>query len=124
MNPRNRTTVLLIGFYLAILAALSLLAVPFKPRVGIGWDKAVHLVMYLPLGFLLGILNMPLPPWQKFLVCFFAGALYGGAMELLQGAVPGRTPSWADEGANIIGLVIGSAIGHKKSREQVTPAGC
>lgn len=119
MNLSTRSTVLLISLYLAFLAAASLLAVPFKVRAISDWDKVMHLAMYLPLGFLLGMLRMPLPSWQKFLVCLLAGALYGGAMELLQGAVRGRTPSWADETANIIGLGIGTAIGHKKIRCQV-----
>jgi VanZ family protein len=120
MNLSNRSAALFLCLYLALLAALSLLAVPFKPRMIVGGDKAVHLAMYLPLGFLLGILKLPLPPWIKFLVCLFAGALYGGSMELLQSAVPGRTASWCDELANILGLGIGIAVGHLKSQGQIS----
>lgn len=116
MNLSTRATVLLIGFYLALLAAASLAAVPFKMEEISGWDKAAHLALYFPLGFLLGMLRMPLPGWEKFLVCLLSGALYGGAMELLQSAVPGRTASWGDEAVNTIGLAMGIVIGHSKAR--------
>ena len=37
---------------------------------------------------------------------FLISAGYGGLIEILQGFVPGRTPSWGDESVNTLGTLL------------------
>lgn len=94
---------------MGIIALGSLTPLPFKTTMVSGWDKVVHFIMYLPLGFFWSSLSIsPSFPINFFMVMCL-GSLYGGMIELLQHFVSGRTASFYDEIANVLG--VGSGFG-------------
>ena len=109
MDIKNKTAYILILLYMALIAGGSLTAVPLKVPV-LRWDKEIHLLMYIPLGFLLSLPRMPSAFFLNFLIPLTFGSLYGAAMEILQGFVPGRSPSLYDGIANVLGVGIGLAL--------------
>ena len=122
MDRKNKTAFSFVLLYLVFIAGGSLITVP-PIKVAIpSLDKAIHILLYIPLGFLLSIPKIS----SRFMLSFFiplgVGSFYGGILELLQHFVPSRTASLYDEIANIIGVGIGLGIGflmkfltHKKS---------
>jgi len=110
MSSKNNLFYFLIFLYLLIIAAGSLVAIPFKLRINHG-DKIIHGLIYTPLGFLLSLPKISLPRFLNFSLSFGFGSLYGALLELFQGFVPGRTSSWTDEIANMIGVGLGLMIG-------------
>lgn len=78
------------------------------------WDKAAHLIAYMPLGFLLalGMTRRPLR-WSKNLaVVLTLGVVAGlGALdEFHQSFVPGRFSTLSDTIADLLGGGIGAAV--------------
>jgi len=122
MDRKNKTVFVLIVLYLGFIAAGSLTPIPpLKIQIP-NLDKVIHILLYIPLGFLLSLLKIFSGIFLNFFLPLGFGSLYGAIMELLQHFVPGRTPSWSDEIANIIGVGIGLGFGvlvkflnHKKS---------
>ncbi|MFH0811540.1 MAG: VanZ family protein [Pseudomonadota bacterium] len=109
MFPNKKISYFLIANYMGIIALGSLTPLPFKTTMVSGWDKVVHFIMYIPLGFFLSSLSIsPSFPINFFMVMCL-GSLYGGMIELLQHFVSGRTASFYDEIANVLG--VGSGFG-------------
>lgn len=100
---------------MVIIAGGSLIAVPIKAELISGWDKVIHFIIYLPLGFLLSLPQIASCFFFNFLIALGFGSLYGAIIELLQNFVPGRTPSFYDEIANILGVGIGLSLGFLKN---------
>lgn len=101
MDRKNKTAFVLILFYLGSIAGGSLTAVtPLKIEIP-NLDKAIHILFYIPLGFLLSLLKIFSGFFKFFLPLGFV-SLYGAILELLQHFVLGRTPSWGDEIANVL----------------------
>ena len=78
------------------------------------WDKIVHFVEYLPVGFMLaGLLRSKLPGARFILiipgVAMIAMAL-GGFDEFHQSFVPGREVSLGDAIADVLGATAGAAL--------------
>lgn len=79
------------------------------------WDKTIHLIEYLPFGFLLIRALKNTGREKSFMVIFIMtvlGAfLYGLSDEFHQWFVPGRSPSWMDVFADTVGGSLGGFIG-------------
>lgn len=68
-----------------------------------GWDKANHLLAFATLGALASLGWRSAWSW----VCLLA---FGGAIELLQALTPAREASWADLGADALGLALAALL--------------
>ena len=93
------------AFCLGVLAVAWLSLVPQMPipqGIHIG-DKIGHGLAYAALAFTATALMTP----RTKLALGTAVLAFGIAMELAQGAVPGRTQELADVGANIVGMLLG-----------------
>lgn len=77
-------------------------------------DKWIHVVIYLPLGFLLMRSLQQAQPERStrtlMLLTLVAGALYGVSDEVHQYFVPGRFSDWRDAVADVIGVFFGSIL--------------
>ena len=76
------------------------------------WAVAAHLLMYAGLGFLLGwfISNLrraSWPPIAALIVAFILAIAYGALVEVYQGIIPSRDPSWQDGILNAVGAGLG-----------------
>jgi len=107
--------------------ALLLLPIPtlpggLEPLAASSWaDKAVHLALFLALGWL----------WQRALqspgerrvvgapAIVLALVAYGGLLELAQGASGYRTASWGDLAADALGAALAVVV--TRARRQPTP---
>ena len=90
-------------FGLLVVAWLSLMPqMPIPQGLHVG-DKIGHGLAYAALGFTATALMTPLAK----LALGTAVIAFGIAMELAQGAVPGRTQELADIGANVAGMLLG-----------------
>jgi len=97
--------------YLIFLTALLLCREPSDLiAVEMGLLRALlsvaHLLSFAVLAVLALAPRWPLPRW----VVIMALAAYGGATELLQTFVWGRTPDWVDWFQDLIGIAIGTAL--------------
>ena len=74
------------------------------PDLSTGWDKLNHTLAFASLAFTgrLGLATKRAPWWLPVTLL-----LFGGLIELLQLAVPGRSSEWADLLADAIGLAAG-----------------
>ena len=71
-------------------------------------DKAIHFSSYLVLGILASLAR----PGSRAVIVFLIGlALMGAVLEFAQAMVPGRTPDFLDEGANVLGAISGLFLG-------------
>ena len=79
------------------------------------WDKAMHFIVYLPLGACLAIgLRTPPLTLRAVTACVFVGLavlLLGAIDEWHQSMVPGRTVSVADAVADVAGGMSGAVMG-------------
>lgn len=87
----------------AVLSLLPQEAIPGVERN----DKVLHMFAYLLLG---ASGRLAFPSFRSLWLLIFCLILFGGAIELAQGLVPGRHPSEADALVNILGTVLGAAI--------------
>ncbi len=111
MDRRNKTVFVLILLYLGFIAGGSLSAIPPLKIEIPNLDKVIHVLLYIPLGFLLSFLKIFSGFFLNFFLPLGFGSLYGAILELLQHFVPGRTLSLGDEIANILGVGIGLGLG-------------
>jgi len=94
----------LLGLFLLMLAVISFLALsPAPPKQAtLGWDKLNHASAFA------GLCTVGLLAWPRRRVALWIGLLaYGGAIEVLQSQVPGRSGEWADLLADSAGLALG-----------------
>ncbi len=93
------------AFILALIIVAYLSLKPGIPgQIYDGLDKWRHIAAYGVLAFS-GTLAFPA---RRYFWPLLAGlTLYGAALELAQIAVPYRTGSWPDFGANMAGVVVG-----------------
>ena len=88
------------------------------PRYYTGFDLAVNILAYVPLGFLLvPTLQARLGVAAAALLAALAGAGLSFGMETLQNFLPSRVPSNIDLACNGIGAAIGAAAGMRWGRE-------
>ena len=73
-------------------------------------DKVVHLGLYAVLGVTLAYVRFHGVRTIPHLVMITIGALYGVSDEWHQSFVPGRSPSAADWGADVAGVVLGYGL--------------
>ena len=82
------------------------------PRYWTGFDLAVNVGVYLPLGFLLA-LALPTPVWRRFLPSLLATLLGAGlslGLEAAQTWLPSRVPSSLDLACNSLGALGGAVV--------------
>jgi len=93
-----------------ILSAQSKL--PELPGPILSWDKSLHLIAYLGLGFVLfrAVSLTPLLGPGLYPQSLLVGALYGASDELHQRFVPGRTMDFFDWLADVMGLALALLI--------------
>jgi VanZ family protein len=90
------------------------------PRYHTGFDLAVNILAYVPLGFLLvPALQGRLGIAAAAIVAVLAGGGLSFTMETLQNFLPSRVPSNIDLACNAIGAMIGAAAGMNWGRELV-----
>ena len=119
MTPRLRGRMFLgaVALYVAAIFVLSHISGSFFQDFGLKiWDKLIHAVEYLPLGFLLTgwLANWKRTPRGRLflIVVVFAMVLVLGALdETHQFFVPGRTASVGDLLADVVGGTLGAMIG-------------
>ncbi len=102
---------LFILLYMGIIALGSLLPLGIPHRLVTHQDKVIHFFLYIPLGILLSLPEMPSVYHLTYLIPLAVGALYGVGMELLQALLPYRTASFGDAVANSLGVALGLTIG-------------
>jgi len=109
--------------YLAAIFVQSSLELPPQPEaLPDNIDKVLHLLEYGILGFLLqrGIAVGLRRPQLIWCIAALAGALYGLSDELHQFFVPGRTASWGDVAADVLGSLAGAWLGARSLRAAAT----
>ncbi|WP_082680007.1 VanZ family protein [Paucibacter sp. KCTC 42545] len=94
--------------FLLLLCVISFLALaPVPPKeMDTGWDKANH---FLAFGSLAFVGRLAWPRARK-LTLPLGLVAYGGAIELIQYFVPGRSCEWADLFADSLGIAMGLLI--------------
>ena len=79
---------------------------PFFPGAGVLFNAA-HAVLFGVQALLLGLALRPgrvdVPRRGPWLLASLVALLYSGALELVQGTLPGRSASWADMLTNAVG---------------------
>ncbi len=83
------------------------------PKVGIGFDKVLHLLAYIPLAFLFYI-SIHTSGFRKhaFIAALCFASMYGITDEIHQSFVPGRDAAIGDVIADCIGAIIGGITAH------------
>ncbi|MDY6827829.1 MAG: VanZ family protein [Pseudomonadota bacterium] len=94
-------------FWLAVAVVVFFALAPGGPAVSASMhDKVQHVVAFAGLG--------ALATWSRALPSMWLGLAFlvalGGAIELLQGVTPERTPSWSDFAADLVGLALAYPI--------------
>ncbi len=106
-----------VALYVAAIFVLSHFSGAFFQDFGLRiWDKSIHALEYLPMGFLLTgwLANWKRPPRGRvvLVVMVLAMVLVLGALdETHQFFVPGRTASLGDLLADVVGGILGAIIG-------------
>ena len=92
------------------ISPLTFLLAPW-PQYLVGFDVAVNVLGYAPLGFLLTLvfLRNGRAPWAL-TAAVLSGGMLSLCMETLQSYLPSRVPSNADLALNIIGTALGGGI--------------
>ncbi len=84
------------------------------PKYWTGFDFAVNVAGYMPLGFLSALTVLRTRPgitaWRAILRATLAGLAIAFAMEMLQSYLPARIPSNVDLGLNTVGALAGAAL--------------
>ncbi|HMO47980.1 MAG TPA: VanZ family protein [Rubrivivax sp.] len=108
-SPTRRDSAwrVLLALLAALVAALALTPAP-PERLSLGWDKINHLSAFgaLAVCVMFGWRDAPVAQ-RAMLLALLA---FGGAIELLQRYVPGRSAEWADLLADGIGIVAGALL--------------
>lgn len=114
---RDRTTAWIIAtprLWLLVLGALvcvvgKLALTPSNhPNLSLGWDKLNHFSAFAALGVAAWLGFRTASRYQRLsLLCLLA---YGGAIEVIQLYVPGRSSEWLDLLADAVGIVVGALL--------------
>ena len=95
------------------IAPWAFLGAPW-PKYWTGFDFAINVAGYMPLGFLAALAVLRRRPgvgaWRAILRATLAGAAISFAMETLQSYLPARIPSNVDLGLNVIGTLAGALL--------------
>lgn len=90
-----------------VLAICWLAFTPMPPTaVDTGWDKANHALAFA----VLFVCARRAFPAAGLVPLMAAGLAFGGFIELVQSAVPGRFAEWSDLAGDAVGLLIGLAL--------------
>ena len=83
------------------------------PRYWTGFDLAINILVYLPLGFLL-TLSLRSVPWRvlRVILALLLGAGLSLGLECLQTWLPSRVASNLDLGCNTLGALLGALVAY------------
>lgn len=97
--------------YMALIFFLSSRHLDIPPLLPDYFDKLVHVLIYVPLGFLFFI-SLKKSGFNKyvFLISFLMAGIYGITDEFHQSFVPGREASLFDVVADFVGAFLGSFL--------------
>lgn len=106
---------LVLAVLVCVVARLALTPSNY-PHVSLGWDKLNHLSAFAALAFAawLGFRAARKRQWVSLLGLL----LYGGAIEVIQRYVPGRSSEWLDLLADAIGITLGALLGARVLKPQ------
>jgi len=96
-------------FLLVKQSGLEFLAYPLYPAVKYP-DKFIHLILYFGFGILLNASFRSSNYNHPSLYSFLVGSLYGISDEIHQIFVPGRTASFLDFTADIVGITVAQIV--------------
>ena len=83
------------------------------PRYWTGFDLAINIVVYSPLGFLLALSLRRVPwRWLQIAIAVLFGAGLSLGLECLQTWLPSRVASNLDLGCNALGTLLGAAVAY------------
>lgn len=93
-----------------LVVVVGYLALTPYPPAGIdtGWDKLNHVLAFTALAFSASLSCPTSPGARRLLLC--ALLAYGGAIEIAQSFVPGRSAEWGDLLADALGIASGAVI--------------
>ena len=100
-----------VGAVVATIFYFSIVTVPKRPpQASPLWDKQLHFASYaaLTLALAYATVRYRRRPWLRASAVIVLVAVFGGAIELLQGVVPYRYTSPMDYLANVIGVLFAS----------------
>jgi VanZ family protein len=104
----NKEKLFLVSLILVFIGIAILSLLPPKSIEKIGeHDKINHFIAYSVLSLNFGLVIKKL---KTHLYCLPILIAYGMLLELCQGFVPGREPSWLDAFANTSGIIIGYCV--------------
>lgn len=103
----ERTWRVLLALLALLVAFLALTPAP-PPQASLGWDKLNHLSAFAALAACTVFGWRDARTAQRALL--LALLAYGGAIELLQRLVSGRSGEWNDLLADAIGIVVGTRL--------------
>jgi VanZ family protein len=103
----NRGWQLLLALLVAVICYLAFTPTP-PPLAGAWWDKANHSLAFLALTFT-ACLAFP-RPWRGVWLVMLGLLAFGGAIEVVQAFVPGRSCEWEDLLADSVGIVAGVLV--------------
>ena len=109
---------IVLGLLVLLVAFLAVTPVP--PReLSTGWDKLNHALAFAALAFAGGL---AFPASRRSLVAVCAAVmLFGGAIEIVQAFVPGRSCELEDLLADALGTVLGTCIAWPIARAVAAP---
>jgi VanZ family protein len=90
-----------------VVGYMALMPAPPK-RMDLGWDKLNHLAAFAVLACI-GLLSFPASRRHQ-VVTMLGLIAYGGAIEICQLFVPGRSCEWADLFADLAGIACGALV--------------
>lgn len=76
-------------------------------------DIAANILVYIPLGLAVGLARSSRRSavLRRITLATVCGASLSLAVEVLQASIPGRVPSWLDVALNVLGSLLGGAVG-------------
>jgi VanZ family protein len=105
------------GWHASGLAPLAFAEHVKMPRYWTGFDVAINVVGYLPLGLLIVYsLHPHIKGWLAIALTIVCGVLISGTMEAVQSYLPSRVPSNLDLFTNVTGCCIGAVLGALSAR--------
>ena len=107
ITAATRTWRVILLLLIVAVGYLALAPAP-PPTMDTGWDKLNHALAFTALAFA-GCLGFPVARGGRILL-LAALLCLGGAIEILQLFVPGRSGEWSDLFADSIGIACGTLI--------------
>jgi VanZ family protein len=113
LTPTQRRWRLLLWLLVAVISYLALTPQP-PHEVSLGWDKLNHGSAFLVLAFVGAQIRRPTV--RHLITLALALLAFGGAIEIIQSFVPGRSAEWLDLLADAVGATLGLLLAMGQAR--------